>query len=410
MSSDETNTNAAKRSPDLSSDKDSCCGCSACYAVCPADAIRMAADDEGFLYPEIDGTKCIHCYQCEKVCAFKRDRKEKNYLQNGAEASAAEKGGWPSVYAVMHSSYEERMKSQSGGMFAALSEQMLEEGGVVYGCAFDDAFKAVHIRAKDRKSRDRLRYSKYVQSDMGDIFSEVEKDLKEGRKVLFSGTSCQVAGLKGFLKSRGNAGIENLFCTDLVCHGVPSPLVWADYLNWESKKAGSSPERVLCRDKKRYGWKAHIVSIWFKNGKRVSRRLFPKLFYSHKILRPSCYVCPYKSIHHPGDITIADFWADEQAVPGFRDNRGTSLVLINNESGRRNFEKCRDTLQVREAKLEVCMQKPLQAPYDAPEDRELFWKKYHESDFTRIAVEYGDYTYIKRLKWRIRELLRDLKK
>lgn len=409
MNSKEAMENNNKRSPVLCSDKSSCCGCSACFSVCPAGAISMEADEEGFAYPRIDGDKCVHCYLCEQVCAFKTDQEKKTYLSEGAEGSAAEKAGFPAVYAAKYGSGEDRLRSQSGGMFAALSDHLLETGGVVYGCAFDESFKAVHVRADDKESRDRLRYSKYVQSDMGSIFSDVEKDLNKGLSVLFSGTSCQVAGLRSYLQRKGCKSAENLYCTDIVCHGVPSPLVWADYLAWESRKAGSAPAEVLCRDKRRYGWKSHVVSIRFRNGKEAHRKVFPRLFYSHRILRPACYKCPYKSTHHPGDITIADFWADEQALPGFRDNKGVSLVLVNSERGARYFDACRGRLDVREADLKDCMQKPLQGSYDAPADREQFWDQYRGKNFEWIAARYSDYSVSKRLKWGVKEFLRDAK-
>ena len=393
----------------LCADRTSCCGCSACCNVCPAGAIRMEPDEEGFLYPSVDRERCIGCLLCEKVCAFKADTEADTYLSGGTEALEAEQKGFPGVCAAKRSDDGERIRSQSGGAFAALSEYMLEQGGVVYGCAFDENFRAVHIRAEGAQERDRLRYSKYVQSDMGDIPAEVEKDLRDGKKVLFSGTSCQAAGLKRYLQQKGNPHTENLCCVDIVCHGVPSPLVWSDYLNWESRKAGSEPEEVLCRNKKRYGWKSHVVSIRFKNGKRVNSLVFPRLFYGHRIMRPSCYKCPYKSIHHPGDITIADFWADEQAVPGFRDDKGVSLILTNNERGARYLKECEQYLVLRDAALEECMQKPLQGPYDPPADRAEFWKRYFEGDFKKIAVLYTDYRWKHRLKWWIKERILDLK-
>ena len=408
-SEDEEETGKASDHPALCADKSSCCGCSACRAVCPAGAIRMEQDEEGFLYPKVDRDQCIGCLLCEKACAFKADAEAGTYLPDGTKAREAEQKGFPGVCAAKRSDDGERMRSQSGGAFAALSEYMLDQGGVVYGCAFDENFMAVHIRAESAKERDRLRYSKYVQSDMGSVPVRVEKDLKDGKKVLFSGTSCQAAGLVRFLQQRGNAHTDNLYCVDIVCHGVPSPLVWSDYLSWESDKAGSEPEEVLCRNKKRYGWKSHVVSIRFKNGRKVNSLVFPRLFYGHRIIRPACYQCPYKSIHHPGDITIADFWADEQAVPGFRDEKGVSLILTNNERGARYLEECEKYLVLREAKLEECMQKPLQGPYDPPGDRAQFWQQYASEDFEKIAVRYTDYRWKHRLKWWIKERILDLK-
>ena len=145
----------------------------------------------------------------------------------------------PEVFAVKHQDDSERMLSQSGGMFALLSDYILENGGIIYGCAFDESFKAVHMRACDKESRDLMRGSKYVQSDMGDVFAGVLADLKAGRTVLFSGASCQVAGLRSFLKTSSLENTDNLFTADIVCHGVPSPLVWRDYLAWEAGRKGS---------------------------------------------------------------------------------------------------------------------------------------------------------------------------
>lgn len=396
--------------PVLAQDKSSCCGCSACLSVCPSGAISMKADPEGFLYPVVDTGKCVGCLMCERVCAFKKDSESGTYYPGGTAAERAGQSGMPKVYAAKLEDETQRMQSQSGGLFAALSEYMLQAGGVVYGCAFDEKFKAVHIRAQDKTERDRLRYSKYVQSDMGDIFTEVEKDLNGGVRVLFSGTSCQLAGLKSFLQRRGNRFTQNLYCVDIICHGVPSPLVWSDYLEWESVKAGSEPEEVLCRNKKRYGWKSHVVSIRFRNGKKVNSLVFPRLFYGHRIIRPACYKCPYKSVHHPGDITIADFWAKEQAAPGFCDNKGVSLALVNNERGARYLKECEKYLLLREAKLEDCMQKPMLSPYDPPKDREQFWQRYTRENFGNIAADYTDYTLKHRTKWWIKERILDLKK
>ena len=396
--------------PALNEDRMSCCGCSACACVCPTGAIRMEPDEEGFLYPLIDRERCVGCLLCERVCAFKADSEEKTYQKQGTAAAEAEQKGFPGVYAAKHSDDGERMKSQSGGAFAALSEHMLKMNGIIYGCAFDENFTAVHIRAENSEQRDRIRNSKYVQSNMGEVFLQVEKDLVDGKRVLFSGTSCQAAGLKRFLSQRGNARTENLVCVDIICHGVPSPLVWSDYLSWESSKIGAEPDRVLCRNKERYGWKSHVVSIWFKNGKRVNSLVFPRLFYSHRIIRPACFKCPYKSVHHPGDITIADFWADEQAVPGFRDEKGVSLILTNNERGARYLKKCEEYLILKPASLRECMQKPMQGPYDQPQDRDLFWQQYAREEFDKIAARYTDYRPVFRIKWWLKERLLDLKK
>ena len=210
----------------------------------------------------------------------------------------------PKVYAVKHKDEDTRAVSRSGGIFTALSDEVLEKHGVVYGCVLNENFDAVHVRADNTEDRNRMRGSKYIQSRLGDTFRNVKADLEEGRIVLFSGTSCQVAGLKAYLQK----DYENLICVDIVCHGVPSTKVWDAYLSWQKEKNSSKITTVNFRNKKDFGWRAHMETLYFENNKVVSSGVFRTLFYGHNVLRPSCYECPYKSVIHPGDITIADYW------------------------------------------------------------------------------------------------------
>ena len=229
----------------------------------------------------------------------------------------------PEVYAVKHCRDDVVSASRSGGIFTAVSDWILHENGIVYGCILDENFQAVHTRAETALERDAMRGSKYIPSRMEDTFRLVQKDLKENRMVLFTGTSCQVAGLKNFL----GRDYDNLVCMDIVCHGVPSPEVWSEYLKWQSKRHRSKIIGVDFRNKKDYGWREHVETLYFSNGKLVNSRVFTKLFYNHAVLRPSCYKCPFKQIMHPGDITIADYWGIEKAAPEFDDNKGVSLVI-----------------------------------------------------------------------------------
>ena len=224
----------------------------------------------------------------------------------------------PKVYAVKHKDEDTRAASRSGGVFTALSDQVLSKGGVVYGCILTEDFNAVHIRADDMEERNRMRGSKYIQSKLGDTFKNVKVDLDAQKSVLFSGTSCQVAGLKKYLGKK----YSNLICVDIVCHGVPSAKVWNEYLNWQAQKIKSNIVSVDFRNKKDFGWHDHVETIRFENNRVVNRKVFTNLFYGHNILRPSCYECPYKSVMHPGDITIADYWGIEKAASEFDDNKG----------------------------------------------------------------------------------------
>jgi len=312
----------------------------------------------------------------------------------------------PITYAVKHKDNDIRMASRSGGIFTALSDKVLSNSGVVYGCIINEDFMAIHIRADNIKDRNLMRGSKYIQSEMKDIFHEVENDLKNEREVLFSGTSCQIAGLLSFL----GKNYEKLLCVDIVCHGVPSPLVWKDYLKWQKKKNMSEIEHVDFRNKKEFGWKDHVETIYFKNGKIINTRVFKALFYGHTILRPCCYKCPFKDIIHPGNLTIADYWGIEQAAPGFDDNKGVSLVLVNDEKGMNYFNACKECLEIRNTKIEDSIQPALQAPFNEPGNRKEFWKNYKESGFDLIARKYGGYGYLAIIKRKIKGLYRRLNK
>ena len=288
------------------------------------------------------------------------------------------------VFAVKHKDESIRAYSRSGGIFTALSDNFLN-GGVVYGCVLDNKFNAHHVRVEDNDGRDAMRGSKYIQSKIGDCFRLVKKDLEEGRKVLFSGTSCQVAGLHCFLQK----DYPNLLCVDIVCHGVPSPTVWHKYLDWISQ--GKKVTGVDFRNKKDFGWAAHIETIRMGDDK-VDSEVFKNLFYGHNVLRPSCYECPYKSIHHPGDITIADYWGIDKAAPGFNDNKGVSLVLVNSDKGQEYFEKVKNDVEWQETRIEDSMQPPLKAPFPRPKERDVFWKEFKTKDFSYIAKKYGGLT------------------
>lgn len=307
----------------------------------------------------------------------------------------------PIVYAVKHKDEEIRAKSRSGGIFTALSDYILEQNGVVYGCVLDENFKAVHVRAENIEERNLMRGSKYIQSSMLDCYKQAKNDLFSGKIVLFSGTSCQISGLKGFLGQE----YDNLLCVDIVCHGVPSPLVWEKYLEWQEKKNKSKVKSVDFRNKSKFGWKAHIETIVFENDKNVDSDIFKRIFYGHYALRPSCYKCPYKSIMHPADVTIADYWGIDDAVPGFNDNKGVSLVLLNTEKGSGFFEKVKNSCNFTEAEISKSLQPPLKAPFQQPADRKKFWDNFHNKSFDHIVKKYGTVSLFSKLKKKIKRVL-----
>lgn len=296
----------------------------------------------------------------------------------------------PIVYAVKHRKSDIRKLSRSGGIFTALSDAILHENGVVYGCVLTDEFLAKHIRADSKEMRNQMRGSKYIESDLCNTFKLVKEDINSGKKVLFSGTSCQIAGLKSFIGTE----TKQLICVDIICHGVPSPKIWKDYIRWQENRVKGECVGVDFRNKE-FGWNTHIETLRLrkKNSeiKVIDSKIFTNLFYGHAILRPSCYNCPYKSIEHPGDITIADYWGIDNAAPGFNDNKGVSLVLVNNEKGIKLFDNVKDTLCYQLCEIEKSMQPPLISPFPKPANREKFWNAYRNRNFGFLVRKYGGY-------------------
>ena len=296
--------------------------------------------------------------------------------------------GW-SQYAIAakHRDLRIRKASRSGGIFTAISDVILSQGGAVYGCVMKDASHAVHVRAEDCEERDRMRGSKYIQSDLGDTFSLVRKDLEAGRQVLFTGTGCQVSGLKQFLASP----FPNLVCLDLVCHGVPSRKVWDKQLNFLTANGKKEIVAVDFRDKKNFGWADHVETITLCDQRREYRihsRVFKTLFYEHYILRPSCHFCPNKSLERSGDLTLADFWGIDKAISGFNDNQGVSLVLVNSQRGKELLSEVTDLLEMKEVDIRQGMQASLKNSFQMPTTRKAFWIAFYEKGFSFVIKRY----------------------
>lgn len=311
----------------------------------------------------------------------------------------------PSVYAVKHKDSEIRALSRSGGIFTALSDFVLDNRGVIFGCILNEKFEAVHVKACDRQTRDLMRGSKYIQSNLLDTFKSAKEELDSGKQVLFSGTSCQISGLKSYLGKE----YENLLTIDIICHGVPSNLVWRDYIKWNETKQLSKCIDVNFRNKTDFGWKAHVETLTFENQTKINSEIFRSLFGGHRILRPCCFKCPYKSIIHPADITIGDYWGIDEACPGFNDNKGVSIVLINNDRGKKIFESVKENIIYKECRIEQSMQPPLRKPFEAPKDREAFWTDYRSRNFDYIADKYGKIKYSAKVKFKIKKILRKFK-
>lgn len=367
-----------------------CCGCTACAEICPHGAISMREDELGFLYPAIDESRCTDCGLCARVCAFHD------------EYDHSDRFDVPIVYGIRLRNLDEMARSQSGGAFFVLSEHTLKSRGVVYGAGFSDHFKVVHKRATTAAARDELRLSKYVQSDMRGIFPQVKRDLSEGKEVLFCGTPCQVAGLKAYLGKRRYA---TLLTVDLVCHCVPAPKIWQEYLFWLERRYKSKIERAYFRNKAA-GWTSSIEQYVFSDGRVVDRRTFGNLFYAHYTVRESCANCPFTNLKRVGDVTIGDFWGWEKHHTQFADNKGVSLLLINSEKGAQQFESIKSRISYVLSNTEECLQPQLQGPIRLHPDRDAFVRDFVDSGFEYVGRRYGDMGW----PYRVRTALSRVKK
>lgn len=355
------------------SDKEKCCGCTACASICTHDAITMQPDAMGFLYPTVDEEKCVKCGLCEQVCQFSVHYDKSLNLEK------------PIAYAARHKEMKEMMKSRSGAAFVAISDYILEQGGVVYGAGYKDHFRVVHKRATTKEARDEFRGSKYVQSDLTGVFRQIRDDLRNGLTVLFSGTPCQTSGLNAFI---GKKLRERLFLIDIVCHGVPGPYIWRDYLAYLEKKNGSEICYVNFRDKEKYGWKAHKETFKFANG--GGKISFTDLFYHHIVFRRSCGVCHFCNLMRPSDITIADYWGWERTDPDFNaDDRGCSLVLCNTGKGKELFDVVKKQMYTIPAELANIMQTHLSQPSEIHPCRIEFEEDYAKHGLVHAMKKYG---------------------
>lgn len=344
--------------------KENCCACGACYNICPKNAIEMIVDEYGFKYPKINYDKCIGCGACKKVCAFQNVIEKNEPLQ---------------ILAAARKDENKIMKSASGGIFAVLAEYFLSIGGIVYGVALvdeNDTLVPKHIGINNLKDLPKILGSKYVQSDVGNIYKEIRTLLNNKKQILFSGTPCQVAGLKAFLGKK----YDNLFTVDIICHGVPNAEFFKGYLDILEKNFNGKILDFKFRDKKD-GWGPYILSldILKKNSLQSEKKYiyldestYASMFLYTDILRLNCYKCKYTNSHRTGDITIGDYWGIEKEHPellkingGLLDTKkGISAIIINTEDGKLGVEKlcqeivCFDTTYEKVAMANTQLREP----------------------------------------------------
>ena len=360
-------------------EKKLCTGCAACANACPKNAITFMPDDEGFLRPVIRHDLCINCDSCSRACP-----QIKESVQFRPDKS---------VFACWHKDKRIRRDSTSGGAFSALAESVIKHGGVVYGAVFDCFPLVRHAAVETMEGLVKFRNSKYVQSEIGYVFRDVKDQLAQGRRVLFSGTACQIDGLCTYL---GDTDRRNLVTVDLVCHGVPSPLLFSEYIHYLENKYQSPITSYNFRVKKP-GWNLHSTEIRFKNHRPIVSNFFENAFFRgflrNYFLRPCCHVCRHANSNRPGDITLSDFWGYKPMRSDGRDNdkdRGVSMVMLNSSAGCKLFEESKGSLAVWPRKVEDATygNPALNAPYPEPPDRRQFWIDHGRISFEELLLKY----------------------
>ena len=389
--------------------KEDCSGCGACEQACPHRCIDLLADNEGFWYPRVDIGKCTDCGLCEKVCPVINQDKEREPLK---------------VYAAINKDEAVRAKSASGGIFTIIAEEVLIQGGVVFGVRFDDDYNVVFGHTENVEGLEAFRRSKYVQAWVGRAYSEARDFLREGRLVLFTGTPCQIAGLRHYLRK----DYENLLLVDLLCEGVPSPKVWRKYLNEEIARMREKntvlphpiPEKdVFIEDvsfrNKSLGWKKYSFALTLSttNGSGKNSVLPPyvnrnsaymQAMFRYLDLRPICYECPFKSCRSGSDMTIADYWGINELHPEMDDDKGTSMVYLNSDKGRAFFplEKVRF---LETDYREAFRYNNVVTSSKRHKNRELFYKNLDRHDSVIKLLDHYAYTDKEKAKRFVRNIL-----
>ncbi|MEW9094149.1 MAG: Coenzyme F420 hydrogenase/dehydrogenase, beta subunit C-terminal domain [Clostridiaceae bacterium] len=377
-------------------DKKDCMGCHACSNICPQTCISMENDSEGFWYPKVDYQKCIKCKLCVKVCPIINKITVKNE---------------PKAYASINKDEFIRQESSSGGIFTLVAETIIDNGGAVFGASFDKEFSVFHSYVETKEELEKFRGSKYVQSRIGSAYNETKEFLDQGRNVLFTGTPCQIGGLKSYLQK----DYDNLFCMDIICHGVPSPKAWQKYISYQENNAGSSIRRIAFRCKNE-GWKRYSISLSFNNDMEYleshKKDLYMKAFLKNVCLRPSCYACNFKTLHRQSDITLADFWGVQNVLPDMDDDKGTSLIFVNSVSGQYMLEHIKDRILYKEVDIERAILYNPSAIKSVEHNlkRESFFKELEQISFEELVEKYCKDSILSRIKRKSKSIIYNMLK
>ena len=369
-----------------------CVGCGACANACPKNCLNMVADKNGFLHPEIETATCINCDACERACPVINKSPKKEELIP--------------VYAVYSENDKVRSSSSSGGLFYTLAKHIIENGGIVYGAAFDDNLYLNHKGVEAIEDLRMLQGSKYIQSDTKFCFKEIKAHLDTNRPVLFSGTPCQTEGLLCFLKKP----YENLFILDFICHGVPSPKVWQEYINYQEKAFSSKVSSAHFRSKVK-GWSLFSSELRFENQKEYSNihynDAYMKAFLHNVSLRKSCYNCKFKTANRNSDITMGDLWGIKNILPDITDDKGVSVVFLQSEKGTHLFELVSKSLWIQEISFDSAIASNsamLKSVYEH-NFREYFFKNLGKQSFERLVKDCLEPSYYVRLKRKLNNII-----
>lgn len=374
--------------------KQDCCGCTACAAICPKDAIIMKEDNEGFLYPEVDRNVCVNCRLCEQVCPIKNYRsKSSNPKQKAA--------------IVQNKDQNICRQSTSGGAFTPIAEYVIDRGGIVFGVAIDDTYRVKHIGVTNKEDLEKFRNSKYVQSDMGDTYKRVKYNLEKGTLVCFSGTPCQIEGLLGYLSK----SYDNLILVDVVCRAVPSPGVWRKYIDMETSSRGECTVRF--RDKA-LGYQYSTMEIKDENGLvtrgGIESQPWLRMFFSGMIIRPSCTVCHFRNRYRSSDFTIWDCFNISRIDRKFNEDVGTTRVLIHSKKGEKIFEEIRDKFKCKMISCEKAIEgvREMEISPDMNEKHAEFFYDYSQLSMEELLEKYFPTTVKVKVKKNIRLILNRL--
>lgn len=317
--------------------KEDCTSCSACLNICPVGAISMEEDVEGFKYPKINLEKCIKCNLCEKVCPMIKKNENNNFEK-------------PLIFAAWSKDENIRLDSTSGGIFSEIAKLFLKEEQYVCGAVFNQNWEVDHIVSNNMEDLDRLRSSKYLQSNIKYTFKEIKELLDNNSKVLFCGSPCQVSGLYKYLRRK----YENLYTIDFICRGMNSPKIFKKYLESLEKRYNSKVNYIKFKHKIR-GWHNFSTKIQFENnqiyiGGRYEDSYMRGYLKYNAFMRPSCYNCKFREFPREADITVADFWGIENIDKNLDQNKGTSMVLINSMKGKNIFDRIKENIFYKEIK------------------------------------------------------------